>query len=82
METHCTLQYPLCLYSPIFDLHFQLYAEVKILNMGEFYLGGVPEAVEPVILNELSLDIGFTGCIQLKYAGYELPYEPTRHVLV
>ena len=51
--------------------------------MGEFYLGGVPESVEPVILNELSLDIGFTGCIQLKYAGYELPYEkPTRHVLV
>ena len=38
------------------------------LNVVEFYLGGVPESVEPEILSQLNLHKGFTGCILMNYA--------------
>lgn len=47
---------------------FQAYSEVNEVNVVQFYLGGVPESVEPEILSQLNLHKGFTGCILMNYA--------------
>jgi len=40
--------------------------------MEEFYIGGVPESIEPIILTQLDLDKGYTGCMQLEKALIKL----------
>ena len=44
---------------------FQIYTGTDEVRISNFYVGGVPEEAEIMVLGPLEVNQGFTGCIEI-----------------
>ena len=61
---------------------FQIYTNTNEVRISNFYVGGVPEEAEIMVLGPLEVNQGFTGCIEILKASIEKLREEETEVSV